>query len=46
VVFNGTTGGFSLTVKTALGTGVTIARGRRALVYCDGTRIVRATGDA
>lgn len=39
-VYNGTTGGFALTVKTAAGTGVAVATGVRALVECDGTNVV------
>ena len=42
-------GGFNVTVKTASGTGVTLAQGERALVYCDGTNVVpvlRAAPDA
>ena len=31
---------YTLTVKTAAGTGVTIARGQQAIVYCDGTNVV------
>lgn len=37
---NSTTGSFSLTFKTAAGTGVVIAQGKKALVYCDGTNVV------
>ena len=43
------TGGFNVTVKTATGTGVSLAQGERALVYCDGTSVVqvlRAAPDA
>lgn len=40
VVFNNTTGGFSITVKTAAGTGVAVAMGDRATVECDGTNVV------
>lgn len=39
---NATTGAFSLTVKTAAGTGVTIEQGARAILYCDGTDVVNA----
>jgi hypothetical protein len=44
-VFNNTTGGFAITVKTSAGTGVAIAATKRAIVYCDGTNIVRVTAD-
>jgi len=40
IVYNGTTGGFNLVIKTAAGTGVTVANaaGYR-VVYCDGTDV-------
>lgn len=41
-VKNETTGAFNLTVKTSAGTGVTIAAGSRAILYCDGTNVVNA----
>lgn len=40
VVFNNTTGGFAVTVKTAAGTGFAVAMGDRATVESDGTNIV------
>lgn len=43
IVRNGTSGGQSVVVKTSGGTGVTIANGRTAAVYCDGTNVVQAT---
>ena len=39
------TGGFSLTVKTSAGSGVAIANAKRAIVYADGTNVVRITPD-
>lgn len=39
---NNTTGSQSIVVKTAAGTGVTIAAGTSAPVYCDGTNVVQA----
>lgn len=42
-VFNNTTGGFALTVKTSAGTGIAIAAGMRAIVYADATNVVRVT---
>lgn len=45
VITNSTSGAFTLTVKTKSGTGVTIAQGKSAIVYSDGTNIVRATPD-
>lgn len=44
-VFNGTTGGFGLQFIGASGTGITVAAGKRAIVYSDGTNIVRVTAD-
>lgn len=41
-VTNSTTGSFTLTVKTAAGTGVQVAQGTRAILYCDGTNVVNA----
>lgn len=35
-----TTGGFLLTVKTASGSGVALANGQRAVVYCDGVNVL------
>lgn len=40
LVFNNCTGGHSVTVKTASGTGVATANGSVALVWCDGTNVV------
>lgn len=39
---NSTTGGFSVVVKTAAGSGVTIANGFTQQVYCDATNVVAA----
>ena len=39
---NATTGGFSVVVKTAAGSGVTIANGFTQQVYCDATNVVAA----
>jgi hypothetical protein len=41
-VTNATTGAFTLTVKTAAGTGVTVAQGASAILYSDGTNVVPA----
>lgn len=40
--FNNTTGAFTVTVKTAAGTGVQVTQGARTIVYCDGTNVVVA----
>jgi len=37
--------GQPLTVKTAAGSGVAVAAGATALLYCDGTDVVRVTAD-
>lgn len=41
-VTNDTTGSYTFTVKTAAGTGVSIATGSRTILYCDGTNVVAA----
>lgn len=45
VVANLTTGGFNLVFIGGSGTGVTVANGKRAVIYSDGTNVVRATAD-
>lgn len=44
-VFNSTTGGFGLQFIGASGTGITVAATKRAIIYSDGTNIVRVTAD-
>lgn len=44
-VFNNTTGAQSLQFIGSSGTGVTVANGKRAIIYCDGTNIQRVTPD-
>lgn len=41
-VYNNTTGAFTLTVKTAAGTGVQVTQSKKNIVYCDGTNVVVA----
>lgn len=41
-VSNQTTGSFTLEIKTAAGTGVTVQQSQRAILYCDGTDVVNA----
>ena len=41
-VNNTTTGSFTLTVKTASGTGILIPQGGAAILYCDGTNVISA----
>jgi hypothetical protein len=45
-VFNNTTGGFGLQFIGATGTGIVVAAGKRAIIYSDGTNVVRVTPDA
>jgi hypothetical protein len=42
IFINRTTGAFSVTVKTAAGTGVTLPRQKAVKLYCDGTNVVYA----
>lgn len=42
MVINGTTGGFAITIKTLLGTGVSVAAGQTAFVYCDTVNVLSA----
>lgn len=44
-IFANTTGGFGVRVIGATGTGITVADGKRAIVECDGTNVVRVTAD-
>jgi hypothetical protein len=41
-ITNGTTGAFTLTVKTSAGSGVVVSQGGAAILYCDGTNVVNA----
>lgn len=42
IVYNATSGAYTVTLKTATGTGVTIPQGAYMLVYCDGVNVVGA----
>lgn len=44
-IFNNTTGAFTLTVKTASGTGVAVGQTKRCILIADGTNVVRVTPD-
>jgi hypothetical protein len=44
-VFANTTGGFGVRWKTSGGSGITVADGKRAILECDGTNVVRVTAD-
>ena len=41
-VDNATTGSYTLTISTALGAGVVVNQGARAILYCDGADVVNA----
>jgi len=41
-VYNNTSGGFAVTVKTSAGTGISVANGERRLLRCDATNVVDA----
>lgn len=41
-IFNNTTGGQSILVKTSTGTGITVPNGSKMFVYADGTNVVEA----
>ena len=47
IVYNGTSGSYRVTVKTAAGTGVVIPQGGAgyAHIYCNGTNVVRVAAD-
>lgn len=45
IVVNNTTGAFTLTVKTAAGTGVVAAQGFAYSLLCDGTNVLSAGGE-
>ena len=42
IVSNNTTGSYTLTVKTASGTGIVVSQGSTAILYCDGTNVNNA----
>lgn len=44
-IYANTSGGFGVQVIGASGTGITVADGKRAIVYSNGTNVVRATPD-
>jgi hypothetical protein len=46
IVFCNNTGAFTTTFKTSGGAGVVVAQTKRALLYADGTNVVRVTADA
>jgi len=44
-VYCNNTGAFTTTVKTSGGAGVVVAQGKRAILFADGTNVVRVTAD-
>ena len=44
-VFCNNSGAFTTTFKTAAGSGVVVAQGKRAILLADGTNVVRITAD-
>lgn len=44
LIYNATTGGQSIIVKTSAGTGITVPNGARTLVYVDGVNVVSQQG--
>jgi hypothetical protein len=44
IIKNSVTGGFAVTLKTSAGTGISVANGGTALLYCDGTNVVSGGG--
>ncbi|MEX3764452.1 gp53-like domain-containing protein [Paraburkholderia phenoliruptrix] len=45
IVENLTTGAYTLTVKTAAGTGIAVTQGKTQEVFCDGTNVLLASND-
>ena len=39
-IYNNTSGGFSVTLKTSGGTGIEVTNGDRRMLYCDGVNVV------
>lgn len=46
IVYNNTTGSYTLTVKTSGGTGVAVTQGQRVWLYCDATNVVALSSAA
>ncbi len=45
MIFNNTSGAYTVTVKTSGGTGVVVGQGKRCILLADGTNVVRITAD-
>lgn len=46
IVFNNCGGAFTLTVKTTGGSGIVVGAAKHAILYADGTNVVRVTNDS
>lgn len=46
LIKNGTSGSYTVTVKTASGTGIVVTQGKQAILYCDGTNVIEAQSAA
>lgn len=46
IIYNNTSGAFNVTVKTSAGSGIAVAQTKTAILYADGTNVVRVTADA
>lgn len=46
IVFCNNTGAFTTTFKTSAGAGIVVAQAKRAILFADGTNVVRVTADA
>lgn len=46
VIRNNTSGSYTVTVKTASGTGIVVTQGKQAILYCDGTNVLEAQSPA
>lgn len=42
IIYNNTSGAFTLTVKTAAGTGIAVTQGTATNLFCDGTNVLQA----
>jgi hypothetical protein len=42
-IYNNTTGAYTLTVKTAAGTGIAVSQGSYAILYCNATNVLQAS---
>ncbi len=45
MVYNSTSGAFTLTVKTLSGSGLVVGSGKRSILFADGANVVRGTAD-